>query len=175
MAQLGQKAKAAGDVATIAVSLDKDKPDLAAYAQRLGKDWTVLCEYKGYESRSAKDYGVTGVASTFVLDGRGRLRLGDNLYWLSADYVEDLRMEAYWAKKRGAPAPAPAAAPPPAADAAPAAAEASWIFHLKSGGKIKAVSYTEADGKYVLKLQAGSTTVSKESVERISKVEPAAK
>ncbi|HEX7896626.1 MAG TPA: hypothetical protein VF950_02625 [Planctomycetota bacterium] len=174
---MGQKMKATGDVVPIAVSLDYEKPPLVGYAQRLGKDWTVLCESKGYESRTAKEYGVRGLSRTFILDGRGRLRFGGSLLWSSDECVEDLRIEAFWAKKRGVAAPAtpaqPSAAPnpasPPVAQPAPAANEAQWIFHLKGGGKIKVISYEEADGKYVLKLPTGSSTVLKENVERITK------
>lgn len=149
MAQLGQKAKASGDVATIAVSLDQEKPALAGYAQRLGKDWIVLCEYKGYESRAAKNYGVNGVPATFVLDGLGRLRLGESLSWLAQDYLDDLRLEAFWMKKRGLAPPVtapPAAGPPPPTAAAP---EVQWIFHLKSGGKIRVLSFEEIGRAHV--------------------------
>lgn len=162
MAQVGKKHQAAGDVATIAVSLDRDKQALAGYAKSLGPDWTLLCDYKVYESRPAKDYGVEAIASTFILDARGRIRLTSTLDAFEEWMVEDLRIEAFWAKKR-------AAEPPPAEAPKPAAAAVQWIFHLKSGGKLKVVSYEEKGDKYLLKLVSGSSSVPKESVERIAK------
>jgi len=47
-----------------------------------------------------------------------------------------------------------------------------WTFQLKNGGKLKVVSYEEKDGKFVIKLAAGSTTVSKEDVESITPIDP---
>ncbi len=165
MAQAGKKHKAAGDVATIAVSLDRDKQALAGYAKSLGPDWTILCDYKAYETRPAKDYGVDAIASTFILDPAGKIRLTPTLDAFEEWMVEDLRIEAFWAKKR-------AAEPPPAEAPKPAPAPAvQWIFHLKSGGKLKVVSYEEKDGKYLLKLAAGSSSVPRESVERITKAD----
>lgn len=168
MAQLGQKAGGGGDVVPVAVSLDHEKPPLAGYAVRLGKAWTLLSEYKGYDSRAAKDYGVRGLARHFVIDARGRLRLDDTFLWLTDDYVAELRVEAFWAKKRGKQEPAaPAAAASPASEQA-SPVDVRWIFHLKSGGMIKAVSYEEAGGKYVLKLPSGTSTLPREVVERIA-------
>jgi len=176
MNQLGQKVKTNGYAVPLAVSLDSEKPALAGYAQRLGKDWTVLCDYKGYDSKAAKDYAVKHAPTTVVLDAQGRIRLGDSLSWLAQDYVEDLWMEAFWAKRRGLPAVGPVEPPTTPPPPAPkAAAEVQWVFELKSGGKIKVISYEEKDGKYVLKLPTGSSTVSKEDVERITKVEPQGK
>lgn len=171
MAQVGKKHKGAGDVATIAVSLDRDKQALAGYAKSLGPDWTLLCDFKVYESRPAKDYGVDGIAGTFVLDPRGRIRLTSTLDAFEEWMVEDLRIEAFWAKKRAAEPP-PAEAPKPAA--APAAA-VQWIFHLKSGGKLKVVSYEEKDDKYLLKLVSGASSISKDAVDRITKADPGEK
>ena len=169
MAQVGKKHKASGDVATIAVSLDREKPALAGYAKSLGPDWTLLCDFKVYETRPAKDYGVDGIAATFILDPRGRIRLTSTLDAFEEWMIEDLRIEAFWAKKR-------AAEPPPAEPPKPAPTSAvQWIFHLKTGGKLKVVSYEEKDDKYVLKLVSGGSTVPKDAVDRISKPVPGEK
>jgi serine/threonine protein kinase len=47
--------------------------------------------------------------------------------------------------------------------------EFRWEFHLKSGGKLRVISYEEKDDKYVLKVAAGTTTILKEGVEKIEK------
>ena len=162
-------------MATLLVSLDSEKAALSAFAPRYGDAWTVLCDYKGWESKPAKDYGVKSIPSAFVFDTAGRMRLGPSLEWMSAEMVEDLRIEAAWAKKRPGAArkePEPAAPAPPA-PAAPTALQ--WTFHLKSGGRLKVVSYEEKDGRYLVKLAAGSTTVAKEDVEKIVKFEPGEK
>ena len=161
-----------GDIATVAVSLDNDKTALAGYAKQL-TGWSVLCDYKGKESRAAKDYGIQGLPSTVILDAKGRIRLPDSLDFLGDRMIEDLRLEAHWAKKRSTAsavdAPKSDAATPPAASST---ASVKWLFQLKSGGKLKVVSYEEKDGKYVLKLAVGSTTVSKDDVETITPVDP---
>ncbi len=168
-AQTGQKYKGSGDVATILVSLDSEKPALSSFAPRYGDAWTVLCDYKGWDSKPARDYGVKSIPSAFVFDAVGRMRLGPSLEWMSAEMVEDLRIEAARAKKHE-PAVAPVAPLP-----APAPAGVQWTFHLKSGGRLKVVSYEEKEGKYLLKLAAGSTSVAKEDVDRIVKFDPAEK
>jgi hypothetical protein len=45
-----------------------------------------------------------------------------------------------------------------------------WVFHLSGGGKIRAVSYSEKDERYSIKLMSGSTSVPKESVLKIEKL-----
>lgn len=161
-------------MATILVSLDSEKSALSSFAPRYGDAWTVLCDYKGWDSKPVRDYGVKSIPSAFVLDASGRMRLGPSLEWMSAEMVEDLRIEAARAKKRG-PAAAPAVPLPAPAPSATAATGVQWTFHLKSGGRLKVVSYEEKEGKYLLKLAAGSTSVAKEDVDRIVKVDPAEK
>ncbi len=51
----------------------------------------------------------------------------------------------------------------------PGEADVRWIFRLKNGGQVRAVSYEERGDKYHLKLPAGQTVLPKESVERIQK------
>ena len=46
-------------------------------------------------------------------------------------------------------------------------AEVKFIFHLASGGRLKAVSYEEKGDKYAIKLAAGSTTIPMDIVDRI--------
>ena len=167
---MSKKYAEGGDVATVAVSLDTDKAALNNYAKQL-TGWSVLCDFKGWDSRAAKDYAVKGVPGTVLIDARGRIRLGESLDFVSDRFIEDLRLEAFWAKKRSA-APAADASKPADPAAPPAATTVKWLFQLKSGGKLKVVSYEEKDGKYVLKLAAGSTTVSKDDVETIAPVDP---
>ena len=170
MAQLGRKYKDAEDVALVMVSLDRDKTQLEVFARQLRENWTILCDYKGYQSPSVRAYGITGVPSMLFLDGRGRIRKGATLRFNHQDVVADLRLEAFWVKRRGtAPATSKDDGDEPSADSTPAPtkpakAQARWIFHLKSGGKLKVVSYEEQGGKYALKLTLGSTSISKEAV-----------
>lgn len=152
------------------MSLDSEKAALSAFAPRYGDGWTVLCDYKGWDSKPARDYGVKSIPAAFVLDASGRMRLGSGLEWMSAEMVEDLRIEAAWAKRRE-PAAAPVVPPP-----APApAAGVQWTFHLKNGGRLKVVSYQEKEGRFLLKLAAGSTSIAREEVDRIAKFDPAEK
>jgi len=52
----------------------------------------------------------------------------------------------------------------------PAAAEARFVFVLKTGGQVRAVSYEEVEDKYVLQLAAGRSVIPKESVRQIQKI-----
>ena len=61
-------------------------------------------------------------------------------------------------------------APKTSAPPKSAKAEIRWIFHLASGGRLKAVSYEEKGDKYAIKLAAGSTTIPMEIVDRIEPV-----
>jgi hypothetical protein len=170
---LSRKYAEAEDVASVAVCLDSDKSALAGQIKQL-TGWSVLTDPKGVEARSAKDYGIRGIPGVVLIDTRGRIRLGESLGFVADQFVEDLRLEAFWAKKRGAPSPADASKPadPAVPPAAPSTAGIKWMFQLKNGGKLKVVSYEEKDGKYALKLAAGSTTVSKDDVETITPVDP---
>jgi len=59
---------------------------------------------------------------------------------------------------------------PPAAPPASPPAPIQWVFHLKSGGRLKVVSYEEKGDTYVIKLPGGgTTTISKEAVEGVVK------
>jgi len=170
---LARKYAEADDVASVAVCLDTDKSALAGQVRQL-TGWSVLSDPKGLESRAAKDYGIRGIPGVVLIDARGRIRLGESLGFVADQFLEDLRLEAFWAKKRGAApaAEAPNAGDAPAAPATPSTSAVKWIFQLKNGGKLKVVSYEEKDGKYQLKLAAGSTTVSKDDVENIAPFDP---
>lgn len=170
---LAKKYADADDVVSVAVCLDTDKSALAGQVKQLA-GWSVLSDPKGLESRVSKDYGIKGLPGVVLLDARGRIRLGESLGFVADQFLEDLRIEAFWAKKRGAAPPAEVSKPadPPVPPAAPPTAGVKWIFQLKNGGKLKVVSYEEKDGKFVLKLAAGSTTVSKDDVETITPVDP---
>jgi len=48
--------------------------------------------------------------------------------------------------------------------------EIRWVVHLKTGGKLKAISVEEKEDKYILKIGGGGTvTLLKENVDKISK------
>jgi hypothetical protein len=65
---------------------------------------------------------------------------------------------------------APVAPPPPPPPKPAPLAEIKWVFHLKSGGRLKVVSFEEKGDSYVIKLPAGgTTTISKDAVEGIVK------
>lgn len=102
-AQLGQKFKGDPDVVAVAVSLDQDKAKFASFAPRLGGGWIVLCDFKGNDTRAAKDYPARGIPAYFVVDGSGKFRLGDGFSSRMAELIEDLKLEALWGKKRGPP------------------------------------------------------------------------
>ena len=172
-AQLGRKYKEAEDVALVMVSLDRDKTQLEGFVRQLRESWTVLSDYKVYDTRPARAYRIGGVPSTIILDARGRIRQGYGFGWSAESIIEYLRVEAFWKKRRGAAVangkadsdkPSADPTPPPTK---PAKAQVRWIFHLKSGGKLKVVSYEERDGKYALKLTLGSIAISKDAVDRI--------
>jgi peroxiredoxin len=170
--QMSKKVADADDVALVAVSLDADKTTLGGLTKQL-TGWSVLWDPKGVEARSAKDYGIKGIPGAVLIDARGRIRLGESLGFVADQFVEDLRLEAFWAKKRGT-APAVAASKPDGAPPSPASAQAGvkWLFLLKNGGKLNVVSYEEKEGKFLLKLAVGSTTVSEDDVVSITPVDP---
>ena len=175
---MGRKYKDFEDVETIMVLLDQDKTKAAAFGRQLGDAWTVLCDYKVYKTRPAKSYGIQGVPTMYILDAKGRIRQGAGLRWGTDKFITDLRLEAFWDKRRGAkpktaktgnsaPKTRPVATPPKAT-----AATIRWVFHLISGGRLKVVSYEEKNGKYRLKLAAGSTSIDTDLVDRIERIEP---
>ncbi len=66
--------------------------------------------------------------------------------------------------------PKPADPAPAAASGAPPA-EPKWVITLKNGGKVKATAYEEEDDKYILKIGNGSTSIKKEDVKTIKRIE----
>lgn len=171
-AQLGRKYKNADDVAMVLVSLDRDKARAANFARKYGPGWTALCDYKVYKTRPANAYAITGVPNTFIMDATGLIRQGPGFGWETKVLIEDLRLEAFYKKLRkesgttvrNEKAESPKSKSPRAA--------IRWIFHLESGGRLRVVSYKEENGKYALKLSAGSTTIDKDFVSRIEPVKP---
>src|SRR6185436_14800377 len=128
--QWSRKYADAEDVASVAVCLDPDKSAVAGQAKQLA-GWSVLADSKGLESRAAKDYGIKGIPGVVLIDARGRIRVGESLGFVADQFLEDLRLEAFWAKKRAGTAPA-ADASKPADDAtppvAPSTAAVKWLF-----------------------------------------------
>ena len=55
----------------IGISLDDDKAKLLRVAQQSNFTWPQMFDGKGWENRMAKEWGVTGIPATFLLDPEG--------------------------------------------------------------------------------------------------------
>ena len=134
----------------------------------LGKFVFATAEVKKGSDECAR-FGVTSAPAIVVVDASREKPEEKPLARISGSRsAKELRKELENALLPGA-AEAPKAPPP-------SAAEAAWVFHLKSGGKLKVVSYEDKDEKYLLKLVVGgSSSVLKEDVEKIVKAEPGKK
>lgn len=55
----------------IGISLDSDVQAMRRVAQEKGFNWPQMCDAQGWQSLAAKEWGVTGIPQTFILDPDG--------------------------------------------------------------------------------------------------------
>jgi hypothetical protein len=63
----------AKDIAVVMVSLDTDKKALQDFASDF--PYTLVCDYKKWETQAAKDYYVSSSPTIFLLDSNNKIIL----------------------------------------------------------------------------------------------------
>ena len=90
---------------------------------------------------------------------------------LKQDLMKRIQANATVPKPEAKPEPKPEPLPlPKPPDLPPPPPSEAWLFILKSGGQLRAISYEEIGEKYSLRLASGKMAIRKEDVAKIQKL-----
>jgi len=64
-----------GSFDLIAISLDKNKKQVASAWKQIGAPWPLICDEKGWESPLVRSVGINALPTTWILDRDGVLRV----------------------------------------------------------------------------------------------------